>query len=221
MDIVKEKVAKIEKTIDNKIKDRMETIIEDKDEIEERKYNLVIFELPEKASANRNTPWSTEEKIKYDTQTMKDIITHDLGVGLSPKNDIYHARRLGGWKKGVNRPLKITFDSIYTKRDVLSHARSLRDSEDPVLQKIYINPDLTEKQREEDKALRKQMWERRGNNENVVIRRGQIVKADHEVRKTRSVEKTKDVVKSSSKKNTNSETNNVENEVEVVDNTSS
>ena len=47
------------------------------------------------------------------------------------------------------------------------------------------------------------------------------MKADHEVRKTRSVEKTKDVVKRSSKKNTNSETNNVENEVEVVDNTSS
>ena len=46
----------------------MEIIVEDKDEIEERKYNLVVFGLPQHTAESPDTPWSSEEKIKYDTK---------------------------------------------------------------------------------------------------------------------------------------------------------
>ena len=89
---------------------------------------------------------------------------------------------------GKIRPLKIEFKDIETKRDVLSKAKNLRDSINPKVSKLYINPDLSEKQRAIDSALRVKMWELRGEGKNVIIRKGQnqIIEASHQVRKVRT-----------------------------------
>ena len=83
--------------------------------------------------------------------------------------------------------MRITFDRIDIKRDVLSNAKKLRDSEDAIAVKLFINPDLTEKQRKIEADLRKEMWDRRTNHgENVAIKKGKIVTVDYPVRKERS-----------------------------------
>ena len=113
----------------------------------------------------------------------------DLNVALSPRTGIIEARRLGLKKDSKPRPLKLVFANLQTKRDVLRNAKKLRVSETEALKNVYINPDLTVKQKEADKKLRKEMWERRENGENVVIHRNKIIEASHTVRKTRTVSK--------------------------------
>ena len=75
---------------------------------------------------------------------------------------------------------------LQTKREVLRNAKKLRNSSSDLLKKVYINPDLTVKQKEADKLLREEMWTRRGNGENVAIHRNKIITVEHNVRKTRS-----------------------------------
>ena len=181
MEIVKEKIEKIEKSIKTRVKDQVADVIDDREEVEWRKYNLIVFGLPESPSEE------TDDRIDEDTWKMEDIKKTDLNVSLSPRNGIYDARRLGKLDKNKTRPLRITFDDIRTKRDVLINAKKLKKCSEPYKKQMFINPDLTAKQREEDEQLRKKMWERREKfNENVIIRKGKIVTAPFEVRKIRN-----------------------------------
>ena len=41
--------------------------------------------------------------------------------------------------------------------------------------KVFLTPDMTKKQLEDDRNLRDELWSRRNNGENVFIRRGEIV----------------------------------------------
>ena len=62
-----------------------------------------------------------------------------------------------------------------------------RSCEDDIANRLYINPDLTPEQRKLDQKLRQEMWRRRTENkENVIIRKGEIVKVDWEVIKNRT-----------------------------------
>ena len=181
---VKEQLGSITKTIKTSIHENLSTAIDDKREIDKRKMNLIVFGLDE-IDTGGNT-WSTAEKVAKDIESMSEIIKSDLGIGLSPRNGIIDARRLGMKSAGKTRPLKIEFKDIETKRDVLSKAKNLRDSRNPKVSKLYINPDLSEKQRAIDSALRVKMWELRGEGKNVIIRKGQIIEASHQVRKVRT-----------------------------------
>ena len=184
---VKAQLATINETIKTQVNDKVSDIMDDKREIERRKMNLIVFGLPEsKPDENDKTVWDTEKKIQKDIEEISNIISEDIGVALSPRTGIIDARRIGGPKPGQPRPLKIEFRDLNTKRDVLSNAKKLRLSDKETCKKLYINPDLTEKQKKADSELRKEMWKRRGDGENVIIRRGAIVTADHVVRKTRT-----------------------------------
>ena len=188
MSEVKASIDGIKKTIKTSIKDNISTIMVDKAEIDKRKMNLIVFGLPEPIQDETDkSEWSNDKKVAKDIATMSKIITDDINVGLSPRNGLIDARRLGLKTAGKSRPLKIEFRDLQTKRDVLTRAKKLRDSTDPVARKLYINPDLTEKQREEDKILRKEMWRlREEENKNAVIKRGKIVISDFDVRKSRT-----------------------------------
>ena len=184
---VKADIQKINASIKQQVSDKVSDIMDDKKEIERRKMNLIVFGLPE-ADANETdkTLWSTTKKIEKDIEEISVIISEDLGVALSPRTGIIDARRIGGPKPGQPRPLKIEFRDLNAKRDVLSNAMKLRNSDKEICKKIYINPDLTEKQKAADTKLRNEMWDRRGKGENVIIRRGELVTVERSVRKTRT-----------------------------------
>ena len=138
----------------------------------------------------KKTVWNTPEKVAADIEKMTEIITEELGVGLSTRNGIINARRLGSKIDNKPRPLRIEFKDLNSKRDVLTNAKKLRNSSDKVAKVLYINPDLTEEQRKHDKNLRKEMWRQRTEEgKNVMIKRGEIVEAPHQVRKTRETPK--------------------------------
>ena len=184
---VKAEIAEINKTIKTRVDDKVSDIMDDKREIERRKMNLVVFGLPEADAGDTDkTDWSTTEKIEKDIEVISNLISEDIGVALSPRTGIIDARRIGGPKPGKPRPLKIEFRDLNTKRDVLTNAKKLRLSEKEICKKLYINPDLTEKQKAEDTKLRSEMWARREKGDNVIIRRGAVVTVERVVRKTRT-----------------------------------
>jgi len=82
--------------------------------------------------------------------------------------------------------MKIFFNDLTTKRDVLTKAKTLKDSTNKVAQGMFINPDLTEAQRKKDKELREKMWEiRRTENKNVIMQKGEIKEVSYFVPKTK------------------------------------
>ena len=186
MNEVKVKLAKVEKDIENQVKTTVSENIAEKNEIEQKKFNLVVFGVPEPTPDNIDEEWDTETKINYDIDTVCDVIEYELGVGLSPRNGIYDARRLGLKNPGKPRPLRICFDTIETKRDVLKNAKYLRDSTSSLAREMYFNPDLTKKQRDVQLELKKEMWKRRSEGENVIISRGEIINVNWNVRKDRA-----------------------------------
>ena len=183
---VKKDMSNLKTTIKETVQDGLHDFLTTNQDFEKRKMNLIVFGLPE-----QEKQLDLVTKKQMDKDTITNIIQDELKVALSPRTGISNASRLGVRQEGKTRPLKIEFLDINAKRDVLTKAKNLRKSTADIAKKLYINPDLNKDQLKAEKILREKMWERRSNGENVIIRRGAIVKADHEVRKTRDNTKTR------------------------------
>src|ERR1700690_1361930 len=80
-----------------------------------------------------------------------------------------------GISKDKCRPLRVEIPSAVARRQILRKARDLKN--EPTFDKVYIAPDLTKKQQEEDKTLRDKLKEFKTQGvDGVKIRRGCIVK---------------------------------------------
>ena len=129
MSTVKDQISEIEKTIKVTVGNTINNVMDDRREIDKRKMNLIVFGLPEpdiNVPENEKTVWSNPEKVAKDIETMSDIITNELGVGLSTRNGIINAIRLGAKNNTTKnpRPLKIEFKDLNAKRDVLTNAKN-------------------------------------------------------------------------------------------------
>ena len=195
MATVKERLDKVEKKLQGSVHKEIGSALNERTDIERRKMNLVVFNLPEPESPT-NVAWDNDEKIEKDIENITKILEDELKIDIGEEEILVDARRLGMKKttteggKPKPRPMKIVFKDLKMKREVLTAAKNLRKSTDPVANKLCINPDLTEAQRQRDKELREEMWKRRANNENVIIRRGEIITANHDVVKTRKAKPT-------------------------------
>ena len=141
--------------------------IEDYRDRELRKMNLILHNLPESEAL------VAKDRTEADVSSFSSICEEVLQVEGC---EVESCCRLGKRVEGKNRLVKVTVKSVSMKRSVLQEARKLRQSEDAILKKVYITPDLSVKDREVQKKLQKELRERRDNGEeNLVIRRGQIV----------------------------------------------
>ena len=77
------------------------------------------------------------------------------------------------------RLLVITLENMETKMELLRMSSELRNFTE--WRNLYINPDLTPAEREANRQLRQELARRRAaGEENIVIRRGNIVKVRQE-----------------------------------------
>ena len=195
-------LANVEKRLDNvetklagTVHKEINSAINERADIERRKLNLVIYNLPE-AIIPDETPsaWDSPDRRTKDTEKISDIIQKELKITMETngKPKIVNAVRLGrrlidNKERSTPRPIKLTFLDLQTKREVLTNSKELRNSDDQTARRIFVNPDLTEQQRKLDKQLREKMWKiREEQNKNVAIKKGEIVDVDYEVRKTRN-----------------------------------
>ena len=82
---------------------------------------------------------------------------------------------MGAKASDKNRPLKVRLNSLSQRRFLLINARKLHNSDQ--FSRIYINPDLSYKERQALRELRQELARRKTAGEkDIFIRRGQIVK---------------------------------------------
>ena len=164
--------AKMSKTVVNNVR----TELDERGDIERRKYNVMVFNLPETPQKpGKPNTWYTDELKKKDTDSFRTIISESLEIDTSDgHNKIKDVLRIGRRDQTTRpRPLKVVFSELSTKREVLEKSKLLIRGKN---KHIFINPDLTPKQREHDKKLRQDLKDRRSNGEtDIYIRKGKIV----------------------------------------------
>ena len=85
---------------------------------------------------------------------------------------IENVHRIGKVVEGRNRLIRVILSSEDCKDRVLREARQLRNASE--FKNVYVNPDLTLRQRQEGKRLREELKRRRELGEDVVLRHGSI-----------------------------------------------
>lgn len=137
-------------------------------ERDKKRKNLVIMGIPEQDDARTK-------------ETIKDIFTV-LGIDSA---DFEFEGRIG--KEGAKaRPVRICIEIAEDKRNILKKARALKG--DKQFEKVYICPDLTRKQQEEDKTLRDKVKQFKGRGViGVKISRGQVIREDASIEGGREV----------------------------------
>ena len=83
------------------------------------------------------------------------------------------------------RLLKVTVDGERVKKQILTKAKQLKTTDFKEWNNIYITPDLTFKERQQNRKLRSELNTRRENGENnLIIRNGRIVIGERSFRGT-------------------------------------
>ena len=112
-----------------------------------------------------------QEKKEADRAYFEKVVSKSLKIKIKT-TDITDVIRLGS-SNGRTRPLRVTMSNMEIKRVILKEAKHLCKTED---KNIFICPDLTFKQRENDAMLRKTLKERKEAGErNLYIQKGQIM----------------------------------------------
>jgi hypothetical protein len=132
-------------------------------EREKRKNNLVFMGIKE----------STEKEEKEFMDKIMEILVEEVVISY---DIIGRVGRKGAGDRDVidkPRPLRICINDVGHKRLVLSRGKNLKGSE---FKQVFVAPDLTRMQQEEDKKLREKLKELRGaGKENIRIIKGEIV----------------------------------------------
>jgi len=112
-------------------------------ERDERKKNVIVYGIPEAAAEIKG-----KARKDYDVEQVCDI-AREINVNLNA-NDIKFAKRLG--EKGEeSRPIQVGLLIDNKKVEILRNGKKLKDSDS--YYEVYISPDLTRKQREEEREL--------------------------------------------------------------------
>ena len=119
-----------------------------------RKCNLIVHKLPENSN---------------DEDSISSICKDVLGLEIN----IVSVKRLGQ-QRGWPRLLLVVLENEILKRQILARSPRLRQCNS--WKSVFITPDLTQQEREENRRLREELKTRRQNGEpNLIIRRGRIV----------------------------------------------
>ena len=147
----------------DKIQDRLKEEEVEREEQEKRRNSVIVFGL------NESCATEAEVRVADDVEKFQDIM-HELEV--RHESGITKVVRLGKKAESADekpRPLKVSFSSEESKLDVLKKAKNLRDKKEGGLDKVFIYPDLTPKQREARKKLVAELKSRQSNGESGLI----------------------------------------------------
>ena len=141
-------------------RDNMVDLIREERDIEKRKLNLCVFNLPE---------------AQDDKQLFTELCTDKLELQQNEVR-ISEIVRVGNNTNNKPKLAIIKFENTESRRKVLKNAPKLKNyTPDGSNLKIFIAPDFTKKQQAQQKNLRDELRDRRANGENVRISRNQIV----------------------------------------------
>ena len=159
--------------LDTNISDNVELSLKEMEDRSRRKENLVIFNVPESSSEDR------EERKLYDISEVVDIFK-DLKIDTPVSNPVRLGLKTSDSK--YPRPLRVTVPDEETKWRVVKEAKNLATTGKENHVRVFIKRDMTRFEREQDATLRKKLMEMRKNEEDKggkdqwTIWRGKVVK---------------------------------------------
>ena len=168
MDSLDKQVKSLGMDVDRMKSRAHETIDETIDEfqqIQARRCSLIVFGLTERSSG------TLLERNEHDLLKLQEVLEEMKMPHIQVKN----AQRIGKPRKDGKRLLKLQLTCPSDRQEILQHARKLKHTEHS---EIYINPDLTPRQQQNSRILRKELKERRAAGEQVSIFRGRIVSSE-------------------------------------------
>lgn len=151
------------KKMDEELKDYIAKtvveVLEERENKQKRVKNLVIYNVKEPSSE-----MSVRDQKEEDQAVCMDIFANELKVEAT---EIVETVRLG--KREGNerederrpRPLLVKVSEVETKWDIIKNAKKLKESSKTSYRHVYISPDLTPKERAEDKEVREQLKQKR------------------------------------------------------------
>lgn len=147
---VSEEVKKLKEDLKSELLHEFDNKIRERDEIDKRADNLILFKVPESEST------IPQERISHD-QSLIQKVCKQTGVDNA---HIIQAIRLGSKKDNVDkcRPLRIRFAIKSQRRSVLMNSKKLSNG-DAVVKNIAIARDLTITQRNDYKDKMKAVKE--------------------------------------------------------------
>lgn len=163
--------ATIEEIVDRKVEEKVVEALDEKIEIEKREKNIMIVNMVE---SDKKT---VSERNAHDIQMLIELYCGKVDIESS---DIDETLRLGREGKATDPPrlVKVTFKTKELRNRVIVNANSInRDLHEGVEgRRIFINPDLTDSQRDRLKLLRAELKERKNAGEtDLTIRDFKIV----------------------------------------------
>ena len=167
MDKLEERKPELtERNLDERIETKVNEALEEMQEREKRRMNVVFVNVPE---SEADTP---EERKKEDLEKIATIVRTVSDV---TKDDMTDPTRLGAKVIGKDkrpRMLRVTVRNEETKKKLLTNARKI---EGKGRDRVYINQDRTPKEREIFRKLREELMEKRKENPDLIIRDNKIV----------------------------------------------
>ena len=139
-------------------------------EQEKRKNNLCIQNFPESEDGSEN---GIQALSGFIAQKL-ELNETELIAGLT------NFKRIGE-QGDRDRAIVVRCSEMSLRRKILLNAPKLKDYRTSRNKRVFIAPDLTKLQQEEDKKLKDELWARRNRGERVVIRRGRIITLDTNV----------------------------------------
>ena len=164
-----EDVKRAEINIEQKIESELKVYLDQKQDKESRKNNIIILRLEEQEGENE------EERINNDRKEIKKLLNTtnpeleaELETIIPKKNSI----RLGRKKEGTNRPIKLVLNDEEMKKDIFRGCKNLKNSN---YKNVSIQNDLTKEEQEKNFKLRQELRERKEKGEKVCIFQNKII----------------------------------------------
>ena len=134
-------------------------VVDEISERDKRKCNLIEHNLPEEPLDNHHSD--------------KDTFSELCKISFNLNVNIVKVVRLGQKLTTKPRSLLIQVNDEEIHKQILANAPKLRFS--TIWIQVYIQPDLSPKEREAHKKLYEELKKRRDNGENLIIRNGKII----------------------------------------------
>ena len=112
------------------------------------------------------------DSTKTDGAIVRSLLADELNL---LGNSLFTCRRVGKLSFSP-QALIVSFDDVRFRDQVMSNAKKLRSSTNNFIKgHVYISPDLTELERNEQFVMRQELRSRQKAGENVIISRGKII----------------------------------------------
>ena len=164
--------AKVEEKIVDVVDKKVKEAFEEESEKRRLRPNIVVVNVPESKSDD------VEQRQKDDIEATAAILDKVMGGKINRgefKDPIRMGNRVIG-KKSKPRLLKITVANEDFRKKIFKNARNINEGVKDKRKMVFINPDRTQKERDDYKKLKEELVERQKVDPDLRISRGKICK---------------------------------------------